>query len=211
LALRAEVGEAKASASAATSKADAAAEKANAADERACRAERLAQQAVTLAGTRAVMGALVESTPPGRATRTPDGFLSMRGVARRYGLPFEGEGGGLVARVARALALFENPELFHIADVTSGGKPSGLHWLYGRAAVEVLDRPLRAAYAAMIELGFGVTNGGAMIARSTSRSKAWVLQRMFDAAIAAGSPAKDPPPSSPEDGGDQQDLFKKPN
>lgn len=181
---------------------------------------KLAEQAVRLAGSKSVMDAVVDATPPGRATETPDGafvrrardgYRSMRGVARRFGLPRVAQGAMLVARVTEALGLAARADLFDHQDVVIGGLTKNDHRLYGPQVISILERPLRAAYGAMIELGYAVTEGGAMVARrSPVRSKSWVVQRMFDAALEVGAPPKDPPAEpTPLAGGDQQDLFNK--
>ncbi|NUP13792.1 MAG: hypothetical protein HOW73_47760 [Polyangiaceae bacterium] len=171
---------------------------------------RLAQQAVDMAGSKSLLEAVVDSTAPGRATETPDGafarrardgWRSMRSVAHRFGLPREDEGACLVAKITRALGYDQRPELFDVQAVVIGGRQKNDHRLYGPKAIELLERPLRAAYATMVELGYAVTPGGALIARSSKRSKAWVVQRMFDAALEAGAP---PAPAEPS--ADQEPL-----
>ena len=180
-------------------------------EQRLAAAERRVDQAVQLAGARSVMDAVVDQTAPGRATETPDGafarrardgWRSMRSVARRFGLPREDEGACLVAKIARALGLFERAELFDHQAVVIGGRTKNDHRLYGPAAIELLDKPLRAAHASMIELGYAVTEGGAMVARRDQvRSKAWVVGRMFDAALEVGAPPREPGGAAPDQSG----------
>jgi hypothetical protein len=177
----------------------------------AAEAKRIAEQARTMAGARGVLETLAAATPPGRASSTPDGafsrkpkdgYKSMRAVARDYSLPRVNEGALLVAKVAEALGVFERPELFDVQEVVIGGRSKGEHRTYAPAALELIDQPLRAAYAVMVGLGYVVTAGGALRAIRTSvRSKSWVVAQMFDAAIATSAP----PPE-----GEQQALGFEP-
>jgi hypothetical protein len=173
--------------------------KADRATEIAERAARDAQHAATLAGSRGVLDTLAASTQPGRAAETPDGafsrkpkdgYKSMRAVAREYALPRSGEGALLVSRIAEAVGVFEDPDLFDVQAVVIGGRLKNEHRTYAPRALELLDKPLRAAHGVMIGLGFTVTSGGAMVAmRTGTRSRTWVIAQMYDAAIATTGPA----------------------
>lgn len=163
-------------------------------------AKEIASQARTLAGARGVLNA-INATPPGGSTATPDGawsskapdgYRSMRAVARDYALPSDGVGCGFVGKVARALGVYDDPEAVAYQDVVIGGRARRQHVVYGPKAIQALDAPLRAAHAAMSTRGYTVKHG-AMISATllgSNRSKDFVLQEMFDTAV-SGSRAEE--------------------
>jgi len=197
---RAEAKEASAGAARAEEKADRATQVAE-------EARKVAKQAAVLAGSRGVLDALADTIPPGRAAETPDaavsrrpreGYKSMRSVAWEYALPRTSEGALLVSRIAEAIGIFDDPTLFHVQDVVIGGRVKNEHRTYSPRALELLDKPLRAAHAVMVGLGFTTTKGGAMVPlRTGTRSRAWVLKEMFDAAIATTVATSDPQQAMP--------------
>jgi hypothetical protein len=164
-------------------------------------ARKIAEHARALAGSRSVLDAVAEVTDPGRASATPDGtfsrkpregFKSMRTIAKDYALPFSGPGGTIVARIAEAVGVFENADLFDLQSVVIGGREKGAHRVYAPSALELLDKPLRTAHGVMVGLGYVATAGGAMRAmRVGIRSKSWTVRQMVDAAIAATAPPPD--------------------
>lgn len=185
-------------------------EKADHAAAAAKEARDLANQAVLLAGSKGLLDAISDSTAPGRATETPDGavvrkapdgYKAMRAVARDYSLPRSGEGASLVSRIAEALGIFDDPKFYFVQDVVIGGRVKNQHRMYSPAALELLDKPLRAAQGVMVGLGYVATTGGAMRPiRTGTKSRKWTVAQMYDAAIATSAPPPD---------GQQGSLFEK--
>ena len=173
-------------------------------------ARAMADQAVLLAGSKGLLDAISDSTAPGRATETPDGavvrkapdgYKAMRAVARDYSLPRSGEGASLVSRIAEALGIFDDPKFYFVQDVVIGGRVKNQHRMYSPAALELLDKPLRAAQGVMVGLGYVATTGGAMRPiRTGTKSRKWTVAQMYDAAIATSAPPPD---------GQQGSLFEK--
>lgn len=172
---------------------------AESAKEIAVEAKKVAEQARTMAGARGLLEAVAAGTPPGRSSATPDGawsakprpgYLSMRGLAREFALPSDGDGQGFVGRVARALGIQDDPAAVDRQDVVIGGRSRREHITYGPVARERLATPLRAAHATMVAHGYTVTYGvmrpaGVAFAK---RAKAYVLREMLEAAVAGAAP-----------------------
>lgn len=166
----------------------------DAATKAAREAKEIASQARTLAGVRGMLDAIATSTPAGGSTATPDGawsskapegYRSMRAVARDYALPSDGVGCGFVGKVARALGVYEDLEAVAYQDVVIGGRARRQHVVYGPKAIQVLDAPLRAAHATMTTRGYTVKHGAMLSATllGSNRSKDFVLQEMFETAV----------------------------
>lgn len=158
-----------------------------------------------MAGTRSVLDTVAAGTPPGRSSATPDGawsakprpgYLSMRGLAREFALPSDGDGQGFVGRVARALGIQDDPAAVDRQHVVIGGRARREHITYGPIARERLATPLRAAHATMVAHGYTVTYGVMRPAGvgSAKRAKAYVLREMLDAAAASVAPPRTEPP-----------------
>lgn len=169
-------------------------EAAKKAEQTAREAKEIASQARTLAGVRGMLDAIATSTPAGGSTATPDGawsskapdgYRSMRAVARDYALPSDGVGCGFVGKVARALGVYEDLEAVAYQDVVIGGRARRQHVVYGPKAIQALDAPLRAAHAAMTTRGYTVKHGAMLSATllGSNRSKDFVLQEMFETAV----------------------------
>lgn len=172
-------------------------EQSKAAHARAEQAVDMAQRAITLAGSKSVLDAIAESTPPGASSDTPDGswsarppegYLSQRSVARQYALPSEGTGSNFVGQVARALGVYEDVEATSAQAVVIGGRTRREHITYGPQALARLEKPLRFAHARMTACGYHVLHG-VMQPRGGGvvRGKAFVLHEMLAAATAAAS------------------------
>lgn len=172
-------------------------EQSKAAHARAEQAVDMAQRAITLAGSKSVLDAIAEATPPGASSDTPDGawsakppegYYSMRSVARKYALPSDGAGSGFVGRVARAIGVYDDADVTSAQAVVIGGRTRRAHITYGPKALEKLEKPLRLAHARMSSCGYHVLHG-VMQARGGGvvRSKSFVLQEMLAAAAAGAS------------------------
>lgn len=170
--------------------------KADSAHARADHAVKLAEQAVNLAGSRSLIEEVIRSTPPGTSSATPDGawsakppegYKSMRALARDFALPSDGVGAGFVGRVARALGIYDDPEAVSHQDVVIGGRARRAHVTYGPTAIARLAPALRHAHARMAAHGYHVVHG-VMQPRGGGvvRSKPFVIGEML-AAAASGA------------------------
>jgi hypothetical protein len=155
---------------------------------------RLAQQTLTLAGSRSVVDAIAQETPPGRSAETPDGawsakappgFRSMRAIARDFALPCDGAGANFVSRVASALGLLEDREAVSLQDVVIGGSARRSHVTYGPKAVAAMAPGLRAAHAVMTSYGYTVSHGvmHPIGVGPAKRAKPFVIEQMYEAAL----------------------------
>lgn len=157
-------------------------------------AKALAEQAKSLAATSSVAAEASRLALPGGSvatpdgawsSRLPDGFKSQRHVARDFALPSDGVGAGFVGRVARALGIYDDPYAIATQNVVIGGRARRQHVVYGAAAVERLAPALRAAHATMQARGYTVRHGVMLPASvgPAKRSKTYVLEEMFEAAV----------------------------
>lgn len=135
---------------------------------------------------RVVEGAVVADPPPG--------FVSMREVARRFGLPTSGEGSRIVSIVADQLELDAVEGATTTCDVVIGGDVKRAQRRFGPEAVRRLRAPLTAASHTMRVLGYEAAGGRLRPTAAARRSKGHVVAEMLDAAAATIAPPKVEPP-----------------
>lgn len=135
---------------------------------------------------RVVEGAVVADPPPG--------FVSMREVARRFGLPTSGEGSRIVSVVADQLELDAVEGATAMCDVVIGGDVKRAQRRFGPEAVRRLRLPLTAAARTMEALGYTAAAGRLRATERARRAKGYVLGQMLDAAAAAVTPPRAEPP-----------------
>lgn len=158
----------------------------------------LAQRALDAAGQPSGLDAAARAAGPAEVVTTPDGtfvkaapegYLSMRSVARKYALPTDGAGANLVGAVARCLEITEDPEAAIRGPVTSCGVvTSGSHLRYGGKAIARMDASLRRAHRCMLSHGYAATHGslrplGGDTQDGKRRSAVYVAARMLEAAL----------------------------
>lgn len=131
---------------------------------------------------RLVEGAVVADPPPG--------FVSMREVARRFGLPTSGEGSRIVSVVADQLELDAVEGATATCDVVIGGDVKRAQRRFGPEAVRRLRLPLTAAARTMEALGYTAAAGRLRATERARRAKGYVLGQMLDAAAAAVAPPR---------------------
>lgn len=135
---------------------------------------------------RVVEGAVVADPPPG--------FVSMREVARRFGLPTSGEGSRIVSIVADQLELDAVEGATTTCDVVIGGDVKRAQRRFGPEAVRRLRTPLTAAARTMEVLGYTASAGRLRPTERGRRSKSYVVAEMLDAAAASVAPPRTEPP-----------------
>lgn len=135
---------------------------------------------------RVVEGAVVADPPPG--------FVSMREVARRFGLPTSGEGSRIVSIVADQLELDAVEGATATCDVVIGGDVKRAQRRFGPEAVRRLRTPLTAAARTMEVLGYTASAGRLRPTERARRSKSYVVAEMLDAAAASVAPPRSEPP-----------------
>lgn len=134
---------------------------------------------------RVVEGAVVADPPPG--------FVSMREVARRFGLPTSGEGSRIVSIVADQLELDAVEGATTTCDVVIGGDVKRAQRRFGPEAVRRLRTPLTAAARTMEVLGYTASAGRLRPTERARRSKSYVVAEMLDAAAASVAPPRSEP------------------